>query len=65
VISHAQYWRSLFNTAALSLAATLATLIVALPVGCFLAAHARFPGRGLLMGMLTFPLAFPSVCVGR
>ncbi|OZI21210.1 ABC transporter permease [Bordetella genomosp. 9] len=64
VITHAQYWRSLFNTAALSLAASLATLAVALPVGRFLAAHPRFAGRGLLMGMLTFPLAFPGVVVG-
>jgi putative spermidine/putrescine transport system permease protein len=64
VVTHAQYWRSLFNTAALSLVATLATLVVALPVGRFLAAHARFPGRGLLVGLLMFPLAFPGVVVG-
>jgi putative spermidine/putrescine transport system permease protein len=64
VLTHTQYWRSLFNTAALSLGATLATLVVALPVGRFLAAHPRFPGRGLLVGLLMFPMAFPGVVVG-
>jgi putative spermidine/putrescine transport system permease protein len=64
VITHAQYWRSMVNTVLLSLAATLATLIVALPVGRFLAWHPRFPGRGMLVGLLMFPLAFPGVVVG-
>lgn len=64
VLTHPQYWRSMMNTVLLSLAATVATLIVALPVGRFLAWHPRFPGRGLLMGLLMFPLAFPGVVVG-
>lgn len=64
VLTHAQYWRSMANTVLLSLAATLATLVIALPVGRFLAWHPRFPGRGLLVGLLMFPLAFPGVVVG-
>ncbi|VGO09669.1 probable Binding-protein-dependent transport system, permease protein [plant metagenome] len=64
VLTQPLYWRSLGNTAALSLAATLATLLLALPVGRFLARHPRFPGRATLVALLTFPLAFPGVVVG-
>src|SRR5690606_24465422 len=64
VLSRSQYWVSLFNTVALSLAATLATLLAALPVGRFLAWHRHFRGRRLLMSLLMFPLAFPGVVVG-
>jgi putative spermidine/putrescine transport system permease protein len=64
VLGSEQYWMSLFNTVVLSLAATLATLLLALPVGRFLAWHPQFPGRRVLMSMLTFPLAFPGVVVG-
>ncbi|MDQ8030875.1 ABC transporter permease [Bordetella genomosp. 1] len=64
VLTSVQYWRSLGNTVALSLAATLATLLVALPVGRFLAWHREFPGRRALVALLMFPLAFPGVVVG-
>ena len=64
VLTHGAYWRSLFNTVALSLGATVATLMVAVPVARFLAMHRQFPGRSVLVGMLTFPLAFPGVVVG-
>ncbi|WP_245391692.1 ABC transporter permease [Salinicola aestuarinus] len=64
VVSEPRYWKSLFNTVGLSLAATLATLIIALPVGRFLARHPSFPGRRVLMSLLIFPLAFPGVVVG-
>lgn len=64
VLTGAQYWTSLFNTVALSLVATLVTLIIALPVGRFLARHRHFTGRRTLMAMLMFPLAFPGVVVG-
>ncbi len=58
------YWRSLRNTVLLSLAATLATLLLALPAARFLARHRRFRGRRTLMALLAFPLAFPGVVVG-
>ncbi|WP_312241959.1 ABC transporter permease [Pantoea sp.] len=63
VLSQPQYLVSLFNTVALSLAVTLATLAIAGVVGCFLARQ-RFSGRGTLLALLTFPLAFPGVVVG-
>src|SRR5690606_22836139 len=47
-----------------SLAATLATLVVSLPAGRFLARHRHFAGRRLLISLLMFPLAFPGVVVG-
>src|SRR5690606_15518606 len=61
VLTGTQYWISLFNTVALSLAATLATLVVSLPAGRFLARHRHFAGRRLLISLLMFPLAFPGV----
>ncbi|AZY50673.1 ABC transporter permease [Bordetella avium] len=64
VLTHSAYWRSLFNTVALSLGSTLITLVLSLPVGRFLAWRPVFPGRRLLMAMLVFPLAFPGVVVG-
>jgi len=63
VISQPQYVQSLFNTVLLSLAVTLVTLLIAAVVGCFLARQ-RFTGRGTLLALLTFPLAFPGVVVG-
>lgn len=64
VVSAPRYWRSLFNTVALSLAAMLGTLLISLPVGRFLAWHRDFPGRRVLVGLLMFPLSFPGVVVG-
>ncbi len=63
VITQPQYLQSLFNTVLLSLAVTLVTLAIASVVGCFLARQ-RFAGRGTLLALLTFPLAFPGVVVG-
>ncbi len=63
VISQPQYLQSLLNTVLLSLAVTLMTLLIAAVVGCFLARQ-RFAGRGTLLALLTFPLAFPGVVVG-
>ena len=47
----------------LAAATTVVTLIVATIAGMFLQRH-RFPGRAVLIAMLTFPLAFPGVVVG-
>jgi len=63
VISQPQYLQSLLNTVLLSAAVTLVTLLLAAVVGCFLARQ-RFTGRGTLLALLTFPLAFPGVVVG-
>lgn len=63
VVSQPQYLVSLLNTVLLSLAVTLVTLLIAASVGCFLARQ-RFAGRGILLALLTFPLAFPGVVVG-
>jgi putative spermidine/putrescine transport system permease protein len=47
----------------LSTATTVATLVLSLVAGLFLQRN-RFPGRGLLVSLLTLPLAFPGVVVG-
>ena len=41
----------------------VAGLVIATVAGMFLQRH-RFPGRAVLIAMLTFPLAFPGVVVG-
>ncbi|WP_058968005.1 ABC transporter permease [Type-D symbiont of Plautia stali] len=63
VVSQPNYLFSLLNTVVLSLLVTLVTLAIAAIVGCFLARQ-RFAGRGTLLALLTFPLAFPGVVVG-
>ena len=54
---------SLAETLVLSIAVTLATLVLGGIPGLFLARN-RFPGRALLVSILTLPLAFPGVVVG-
>ena len=44
-------------------ATTIVSLVVATIAGLFLQ-RTRFPGRSVLVAMLTFPLAFPGVVVG-
>jgi putative spermidine/putrescine transport system permease protein len=63
VVTNANYFRSLVSTVALSLGVTVATLVLALVTGLFLQRN-RFPGRGILLSMMTLPLAFPGVVVG-
>ena len=63
VLTDPRYLESLVNTLVLSLTVTLATLVIGAAVGIFLA-RARFPGRGLLLSLLTLPLSFPGVIVG-
>jgi putative spermidine/putrescine transport system permease protein len=53
----------LVNTVVLAAATTIVSLIVATIAGLFLQ-RTRFPGRSVLVAMLTFPLAFPGVVVG-
>jgi putative spermidine/putrescine transport system permease protein len=54
---------TLINTVLLAAVTTAASLVIATIAGLFLQRH-RFPGRALLVAMLTFPLAFPGVVVG-
>ena len=60
VLTHPRYFQSLANTLALSVAVTLATLVIGAAVGLFLA-RTRFVGRRLLLSLLTLPLSFPGV----
>ena len=63
VLSDPRYFESLMNTVVLSVIVTLATLVIGAAVGLFLA-RTPFRGRGLLLSMLSLPLAFPGVIVG-
>lgn len=58
-----RYRSTLINTVLLAAATTAATLVISTISGIFLQRH-HFPGRALLIAMLTFPLAFPGVVVG-
>src|SRR5881628_3468998 len=63
ILTEPRYRATLVNTVLLAAATTIVTLIVATIAGMFLQRH-RFPGRAVLIAMLTFPLAFPGVVVG-
>lgn len=63
LLTEPRYRATLLNTVLLATATTVVTLIVATVAGMFLQRH-HFPGRAILIAMLTFPLAFPGVVVG-
>ena len=63
ILTEPRYRATLINTVLLASATTIATLVIATVAGMFLQRH-RFPGRAVLIAMLTFPLAFPGVVVG-
>ncbi|OYX13884.1 MAG: ABC transporter permease [Rhizobiales bacterium 32-66-8] len=63
ILTDTRYRDSLIATLLLALATTFATLLVA-TIAAQTLANRRFPGRGLLLALLTFPLAFPGVVVG-
>jgi len=63
ILYEPRYRATLINTVALAAATTATTLAIATVAGLFLQRH-RFPGRAILVAMLTFPLAFPGVVVG-
>ena len=63
ILTEPRYRATLINTVLLATATTIATLVIATVAGLFLQRH-RFPGRAVLIAMLTFPLAFPGVVVG-
>lgn len=62
-LTESRYLNSLLETLLLSVMTTLVTLCIALMSGLFLARN-RFPGKSVLVSLLTFPLAFPGVVVG-
>jgi len=62
-LSDARHLTSLAETLVLSVAVTIATLVLGGIPGLFLARN-RFPGRALLVSILTLPLAFPGVVIG-
>src|SRR4029077_3997312 len=63
ILFEPRYRATLINTVLLAAATTAATLVISTIAGLFLQRN-RFPGRALLVAMLTFPLAFPGVVVG-
>jgi putative spermidine/putrescine transport system permease protein len=63
MLTQPRYRATLINTVVLAAATTVISLVVATIAGLFLQRH-RFPGRAMLIAMLTFPLAFPGVVVG-
>ncbi|HTV36073.1 MAG TPA: ABC transporter permease [Xanthobacteraceae bacterium] len=63
ILLEPNYRATLLNTILLAAATTAATLLIATISGLFLQRH-HFPGRSLLVAMLTLPLAFPGVVVG-
>lgn len=63
ILSEARYRNSLLLTLALAVVTTVMTLVVA-TIAAQNLANRKFAGRGLLLSMLTFPLAFPGVVVG-
>jgi putative spermidine/putrescine transport system permease protein len=63
ILTEPRYRATLVNTVVLAAATTIISLVIATIAGLFLQRH-RFPGRSMLVAMLTFPLAFPGVVVG-
>ncbi len=63
IVLEPRYRVTLINTVLLAASTTLATLVIATIAAIFLQRH-RFPGRAVLVAMLTFPLAFPGVVIG-
>lgn len=63
VITHDVYRTSLINTVVLSALASAVSVIIAAVVGVYLQRR-EFPGKRLIVALLTFPLAFPGVVIG-
>jgi len=63
VVTDQIYLRSLLATLALAAATTAVTLLISGIAGVFLQRN-TFPGSGLLIALLTLPLAYPGVVVG-
>lgn len=63
ILANPAYRSSLLSTLWLSASVTAVTLIISSIVGLFLQRN-EFPGRPVLVALLTLPLSFPGVVVG-
>jgi putative spermidine/putrescine transport system permease protein len=63
ILQKPRYLSTLIQTVVISVLVTIAALAVSTTAGLFLVRN-RFPGRGVLLSILTLPLAFPGVVVG-
>ena len=63
ILSKPRHLESLLATLILSITVTLSALIVSTTAGLFLVRNI-FPGREIVLSILTFPLAFPGVVIG-
>jgi putative spermidine/putrescine transport system permease protein len=61
--ANSRFRAALFNSLSISAIATVVTLLAALPTAV-MAVRTRFPGRGLLLGLVTAPLVVPGVITG-
>ena len=63
ILRKPRYLNTLILTVLVSLATTFAALGISTTAGMFLARN-QFKGRGVLLSILTLPLAFPGVVIG-
>lgn len=63
IISNARYMQSLLDTVIVSAFVTIAALAISTTAALFLNNN-QFPGKSILIALLTFPLAFPGVVIG-
>lgn len=63
ILRKPRYINTLVLTVLVSLATTFAALVVSTTAGMFLLRN-QFRGRGVLLSVLTLPLAFPGVVIG-
>ena len=63
VLRKPRYLNTLVMTVLVSISVTLTALIISTTAGMFLSRN-RFWGRGVLLSVMTLPLAFPGVVIG-
>ncbi len=63
ILATPRYLATLGQTVVISLLVTVAALLISTTAGLYLS-RTRFPGRGMLISILTLPLAFPGVVIG-
>ena len=63
ILNKPRHFESMFATLILSITVTFTALIISTTAGLFLVRNI-FPGRSVVLSILTFPLAFPGVVIG-